>query len=247
MSGKTILVTRPKGDEISLMELFQDHGYRAIHEPLTTIYLDHTQRQALHQALESDPDAVIITSRHAAQALSLLSDIRDFFLICVGESTAEVAQSLGFHRVSVAGGNVEKLSHTILASYDEYSRFVYLSGEHIRADLAAMLASHNMHVERLVLYEAVASEELSDILIEHLKRRQLDGVTFMSQRTAQIFTSLIKKADMVEALTCLQAFCLSDTVAEALKNQPWQQVHVSNEATLASMAACVDNVFASNE
>jgi len=105
MSGKTILITRPKGDETSLMELFQEQGYRVIHEPLTSIYLDHTQRQALYHALADEPDAVILTSRHAVQALAMLSDFRDLFLICVGDSTAEVAHSLGFSRVSIAGGN----------------------------------------------------------------------------------------------------------------------------------------------
>ena len=245
MHNKTILITRPKGDETAIMELFHDNDYRVIHEPLTSIYLDHTKRQALHHALENEPDAVIITSRHAAQALYLLSDIRDLFLICVGESTAEMAMALGFSRVSVAGGNVEKLVAGIIDSYDEGSRFVYLSGEHVRSDLGALLAQCNMQVERLVLYEAVASDMLSDVLIEHLKRRQIDAVTFLSQRTAQIFTQLLNDAGMKEALTYLHAFCLSQTIADALKNEPWQQVHVSDEATLASLVECVDNVFQS--
>ena len=243
MSGKTVLITRPKGDEMALKELFHDHGYRVIHEPLTSIYLDHTQRQALYHALADEPDAVILTSRHAVQALAMLSDFRDLFLICVGDSTAEVAHSLGFSRVSIAGGTVDRLVAAILDSYDEGSRFVYLSGEHVRADIGALLAGSSMHVQRLVLYEAVASEQISDILIEHLKRRQLDAVTFLSARSAQIFTSLVHKAGMGEALTCLQAFCLSPSITEVLKNQPWQQVHAASEPTLASIVECVDNIF----
>jgi len=132
----------------------------------------------------------------------------------------------------------------ILESYDEGSRFVYLSGEHVSRDIGALLAGSAMHVQRLILYNAVASEQISDILVEHLKRRQLDAVTFLSPRTAQIFTSLINKAGMQEALTCLRAFCLSPAIADALKHQPWQQVHAASEATLASLVECVDNVFA---
>ena len=138
---------------------------------------------------------------------------------------------------------MEKLAAGIVESYDEGSHFVYLSGEHIRSDIGALLDGYSMHVERLILYEAVASEQLSDIIIEHLKRRQLDGVTFLSPRSAQIFMSLLGKSGMKEAITCLHAFCLSAAIADTLKNQPWQRIHIAHEATLASLVDCVDNSF----
>jgi len=247
MTTQTILITRASGDETGMMEMLQQSGHRVIHEPVTSIYLDHTRRQDLQAALSSEPDAIIVTSRHAVQALSLLSDIRDVFLICVGESTAETAESLGFSRAMSAGGTVERMAENILASYDEDTRFLYLSAEHVRADLAAMLSQHGVSVERLVLYAAVASEQISDVVAEHLRRRQIDAVTFMSQRSAEIFTALLAKADLLESITCLKAFCISRAVADALEHQPWQQVYVSEEPTLASMVECVDNALESND
>jgi uroporphyrinogen-III synthase len=245
MSGETILVTRPQGDEKTLTDLLHYHGYRVIHEPLTSIYLQHTQRQELAQALHNEPDACIVTSRHGVQALALLSDLRDIFLICVGDATARVATSLGFNRVAVAGGNASKLTDYIIEGYDEESRFLYLSGEHISIDIESALSRAHMRVQRLALYEAVASTQLSDTLVEQLKRNQLDGVTLLSPRTARIFCDLLDKAGISDSVSHLQGFCLSAAIAEPLLPHPWKSIHITAEATLASLLESVDNVFQS--
>jgi uroporphyrinogen-III synthase len=243
MSGETILVTRPKGDEKILTDLLHAHGYRVIHEPLTNIVLDHTQRPWLEKALFDEPDACILTSRHAVQALSLLTDMRDMFLICVGESTARVAETNGFTRLSVAGGHVDSLIDHVTASYDDDARFLYLSGEHVRADLPQILATSGMQVQRMVLYDAVAATQLSDTLIEQLKRQQIDGVTLLSTRTAELFVNLVRTLGIHHCVSHLHGFCLSEAIARPLRSQPWKQLHVSDEPTLASMLECVDNTF----
>lgn len=178
MSGETIVITRPKGDEKSLTEALQARGYRVIHEPLTEIFLRHNERQAVHQALLSEPDAVIVTSRHGVHALALLSELRDAYLLCVGEATAQAAHSLGFTRVAAARGNAGNLIELIMQGYDIESRFLYISGAHTRVDIEAELGARGMEIERLVLYEALAAPQLSDTLVEQLRRGQIDAVTF---------------------------------------------------------------------
>ena len=240
MTGETIVITRPKGDGESLAKALYAKGFRLIHEPLTEIVLHHTERQALHRALMAEPDAIIATSRQAVNALALLSDLRDPFLICVGEATAHTAESLGFTRVAAAGGNSQRLIDYIMASYDEGSRFLYISGKEVSVDLETMLAT--MQIERLALYEAVASHQLSDTLVEQIKRKQVDAVTFFSPRSAAIFSVLADRAGIAHTTARLQAFCLSDAIAKALSSS-WESIHVADEPTLASMIECVDNVF----
>jgi uroporphyrinogen-III synthase len=243
---KTILITRPKGDEYGLAEMLQVRNYRAIHEPLMDILLRHNERYALHRALMDDPDAILVTSRHAVQALSILTEIRDLFLICVGEATAKAAFSAGFTRVSTAGGNAKLMIEQVLASYDEDSRFIYASGEDVRTDLAAELGAAGMRVERIVVYETIAAQQLSDTLVEQLKRGQVDGVTFLSQRTAEIFMKLIDRHGISNCIEGLRAFCMSETVADSLALRPWMAIHVAHEPTLASLTNSIDNVFLAN-
>src|SRR5947207_3443706 len=117
--SKTILITRAKGDEAPLAEALQERGYYAIHEPLTEIFLNHTLRAPMEQLLETAPDAIIVTSKHALQALALLTEVRDEYVLCVGEATADEALSQGFTRVGAAGGTVESMIDYIRGAYDE--------------------------------------------------------------------------------------------------------------------------------
>ena len=240
---KTILITRAKGDEHELTEALQELGHAVIHEPLTEIFLDHTIRGHLHQLLLAEPDAVIITSKHALQALALLSDIRDAALLCVGAATAEMAQSLGFIRVELAGGTVEQMLDYIRGGYDEEAKFLYVSGEHIRSDVPAILETFGMRCGRIIAYQAIGAEELSDTLVAQLKRGQIDAVTFFSPRNAEIFAELLTRAGSARASEVMDAICLSDEVAASADTLDWRNIIIAEKPTLASLVDSVDNAY----
>ena len=71
---KTIVITRPLGDEMILRDELLERGYHVICEPLTEIILRHDVRAEVEYALASEPDAVIVTSKHGVSALSLLTE-----------------------------------------------------------------------------------------------------------------------------------------------------------------------------
>ena len=242
--SKTLLITRSMSDGEELQDALHALGHRVIHEPLTEIFLQHTARGQLLHALEEEPDAVLVTSRYGARALASLSELRDIPLICVGAATAHAAESMGFTRISVAGGDVESMIAYVVHAYDPGSRFLYVSAQHIRADIPALLKKFGMEATRLALYEASAAEQLSDTLIEQLKRNQIDGVLFLSQRSATIFTELVNKVQIVEAPATMDAFCLSNVIADPLEALPWKSVHVAKKPTLDSLIQCVDTTYA---
>lgn len=241
MTGKTILITRSAGDDAELRDALQARGHHVIHEPLTEIFLNHTVRHAIHHTLASEPDAVIVTSRYGVRALAALSDIRDIALLCVGDATAEVAQSLGYTRVCATGKTVEDMVSYLLDAYDYGAHFLYASAAHIRADIGETLKEYGMTVQRVVIYEAMASQALSDTLIEQLRRGQVDAVLFLSERSADIFRSLLEKTGIAEASAGMDAYCLSPAIAASLSKRAWKRIIVSDEPTLASIVASVDN------
>jgi len=241
MTGKTILITRGVSDGEELREQLQELGNRVIHEPLTEIFLNHTVRQELQQAVQEDPNAIILTSRYGARSLAALTEIRDLALLCVGDATAEAARSVGFTRVSVAGGTAEDLLAYILDAYDSDAKLIYGSALHIRTDLETELAAYGMQLQHIVLYEATASETLSDTLIEQLKREQIDAVTFLSQRSADIFLKLLADTDVADATDNLEAYCLSEAVAMPLQESQWKSIIIAPEPTLASLISTIDN------
>lgn len=243
--SKTIVITRPKGDEAILRDELLERGHHVICEPLTEIVLQHTVRGELEHILHHnhDPDAILITSNHGVQALALLTELRDMFLLCVGEATAHIATQLGFERVSVTGETVDHMIDYILDCYDEDARFLYVSGEHISTDLGETLGIRGMEVKRIAAYEAVATETLSDTLIEQLKRGHIDVLTFFSQRAVKIFTSLIEKHNLLNELEKIDAFCLSQNIADIAATGNWKKIHASEKPTLASLLTCIDNAY----
>jgi uroporphyrinogen-III synthase len=244
---RTIVITRARGDEIDLTEALHERGHHVIHEPVTEIILDHTQRAALEEALLREPDAVIVTSRHGVRALATLCDVRDTPLLCVGDATTEAAQNLGFSRVSSCGGQVESLLAYILGAYDAGSRFLYVSAEDIRAPLDKLLTHEHMPTQRLIAYAASAMPQLSDTLIAQLAREQIDGVAFLSRRSAEIFVDLAHKAMQGGALEQMEAFCLSPAIADTLRTKHWRAIHAAKQPTLASVVDCIDNVWRSDQ
>lgn len=247
MDTKTVIVTRPQDESDALTEMLHEHGYRVIHEPLTRVFLRHTVQPDVARAVSADPDAVIVTSRHGVHALAALTEMRDLSLLCVGEGTAKAAASVGFDRVRVTGGNVHQLLEHVLSSYDQGARFFYPSAEHVRMDVAGALIRQGMQAERLVVYEAVAAQRFSDTFLEQLKRQPMDAALFLSQRVAQIFVTLLAKNKLEDSLADMQACAMSDTIAGALKDAPWQGVHVAQQPTLASLVACVDNALSEQD
>lgn len=239
MANETIVITRTLGDEGELRDALQEAGYHVIHEPLTEIFLHDMAQEELANVLIDSPDAVLITSQHGVQSLALLTELRDISLLCVGEKTAEIAENLGFSRVYMAGENVERMIDYILEAYGDDARFLYVSGENISVDLGEILAISGMQVARIVAYEAVAAEALSDTLLEQLKRGQIDAVTFFSSRTAEIFLALAEKHNILENLNKIDSFCLSENVAKMAENANWQKIYSADAPTLNSLIECI--------
>jgi uroporphyrinogen-III synthase len=243
MKAKTIVITRALGDDGELRHELQEHGYHVIHEPITEIFLRHYARIDIEKALQDEPDAVLITSVHGARSMAMLTELRDVFLLCVGQKTADVATELGFHRVCMAGENVERMIEYISGAYDDDARFLYISGEHISVDLGAALASLGMEVSRVVAYEAIAMDTISDTLTEQLKRGQIDSITFFSARTAEIFLALADAQNLLPYLEKIDAFCLSERVSAIASGAKWKTICSARQPTLASLINSVDNAY----
>lgn len=247
MTIHTILITRPLSQDTEFNDRLHELGYRTIHEPLSEIFLLHDARPSVEQALRDDPDAVILTSQHGANALATLTELRDMFLVCVGEATEYTAQKHGFSRTCSAGGTAARLTNYILDAYDPESCFVYISGRDVQGDLVAELASQNMQVERIIAYEAEAITQLSDTVAEQIRRGQIDMVTFFSARASEIFVDLIKQHGLQEAVASMHSYSLSETVSKPLQQLGWSRMHIAAEPTLASLVECIDNYCTRNK
>ena len=221
-------LTRPVADSEFLSHALAVQGMNTILSPVMEIY-------SIDAALPNmTPDAVVLTSRHAAHALKELNDT-SIPIFCVGSATAEAARQMGHTHIITGDGDVLSLVPQILTAAPEHSNILYLSGDDVRIDLPTLLKAKQRHVERIIAYKAESAQSLTPELLTALKQKHITSVSFFSPRSASVAIALLKQHGMEKYASFIRAYCLSLAVAEAAAMLPWQSIDVCQSPTAISM------------
>lgn len=230
-----VLITRPAEDAAPLAAALQRDGIQSTTEPLLDIiYLDNALPDL------SDFQGLLITSANGIRAFARLSSRRDLVVWAVGDASARTARDLGFKDVRSASGDVDALAALVSAGASPSAgALLHVAGTRLAGDLAGQLEKVGFGYKRCVLYEAQTADSLSDKALSLFAGGSLDGVLLYSPRTALIFGTLVKSADLSDALKTTAAFCLSPAVADKIADLGWRQVAVATSPDEASLIAKV--------
>ena len=228
----TIWLTRPEADSIALAGALGAAGIDTLIAPVVRI-----APRAV--TLTEKPDAILLTSRHAAHALP--AEWRDLPVFCVGMATADAARAHGYSAITHGTSDALHLLPHITAHMSAGQRLLYLSGEDTRHDISRLLAANDIAVTREVAYEAISETTFPPALREALANHSISGVVFFSPRSAMLACGLLKQEEFTASAPTLDAYCLSLPVAEAAGELPWRSLHVchlpNREAMLAMVVA----------
>lgn len=220
-----IWLTRPLADSESLAEALKKRGIETIIAPVLRI-------QRKPAALPPKPEALVLTSRHAAHALP--DEWRDLPIYCVGTATAEAVKAYGYANIIVGARDAMELLPHITEK-----KLVYFSGADTTVDIVALLGVRGAEVERIVVYEAVPEKIFPKLLREALEAREISGVVLFSARTAAVACSLMKHEEFTRDAARIDAYCLSLPVAEAAGVLPWRSLKVAHAPTRADLLAMI--------
>lgn len=218
-----VLITRPRDDAEPLAEALRAQGVDTLIAPLLAIrpIADATLDLAGVQALLS-------TSANGVRAFARMSAARDLPVFAVGDATAEAARAAGFARVESASGAVDDLASLVRTRLEPArGALLHAAGADVAGDLAAALAGAGFDVRRVALYRAVKARRLPAAAARALAEGALDAVLFFSPRSAATFVSLARKAGVEPALARLDALCLSEAVAQVVRETAWRSVAVA--------------------
>jgi uroporphyrinogen-III synthase len=201
-----LIVTRPRADAEALLPRLATKGHKGLLCPLMEIKI----RDGV--ALPSTPlQAVCASSANGLDAKIDWGTLVHLTFLAVGPQSAEAAGRKGFRHVATStGGNLPSLAalarDTLVPGK---GALLYLTGTEIAGDLAGMLETHSIAVERLVVYDAVSVKpaNVHDLL------SGADGVLLYSPRTAKLW---IEAAQNHPRMARLWHFCLSANVAAQL-------------------------------
>jgi len=230
-----LLITRPKEDAGPLALRLAEHGIASEIAPMLTI----RQRSAAAPDL-TGAQALLFTSANGVRAFVAASPARELAVFAVGAATAAAAQEAGFESVVVAGGDVSTLAALVRNRLDPAGgRLIHVAGSAVAGDLAGTLGAAGFEITRAVLYEAVPATALSTDLRGALAEGRLDGVLFLSPRTAKTFVTLVDKGGLEAAYRTLHAYCLSAAVADAVRERPWGALSIAAQPTQDALLAIV--------
>jgi uroporphyrinogen-III synthase len=196
-------------------------------EPLFTINTCWAEQSNLSKSLTT-ANLLIATSKNAITALAEMATIRDIPLIAVGHGSAQLAQELGFLKVSNGGGDVVQLIRYVASNYASGSRILYLRGDIISLDLKAKLLAYGFKAEELILYNTIYSKQFSDAMLELLKAQKIGSASFFSAKSAQVFIQHLRSAKLENCLRGSYAFALSQTIKKELQRIEWAKFFVAN-------------------
>lgn len=199
MTDATILLTRPRAQS----ETFAEALRAAIPPDVTILVSPILEIRTLQiTSPESRPDFLVLTSAHAAQAISRSSGLAGCRAYCVGGATAEAARSAGADAIA-AGGTARELIDRIRSDRPE-GQGLYLRGRHVSVDLAAELEKSGIKVGSSVVYEQLPAELNADA------RRVLDGASrvvlpVFSARSARLLAAATKEVRAILAVVAISS------------------------------------------
>jgi len=237
------VVTRPAHDAERIAVPLSARGVEVLTEPLLAV--------VPAAAVEVDltgVQAFLVTSANGARALAATvgsdPDARALPALAVGDQTAQTLEEHGFTDVRSADGDVHALSAMVQRDLNPADGALFhAAGSKVAGDLAGDLKAKGYTVRRKVLYETRAAVAFSAEMREALAAGKVDAVFLFSPRTAETFANLAKKADLTDACKNVTAYCLSQAVADKLKEIPFKAARVADRPRQDSLLAVFDEDY----
>ena len=209
-----LLVTRPADEAERVAAVLRARGHEVVVAPLLQI---ETIEDADYG--EGPWAAVLLTSANAIRALTphRRDELINLPVFAVGPHTAEAARVAGFSKIISAEGNAADLAHVTAERLGNVrAPLLYLAGSDRARDLAGDLGEHNIRVETVVVYRALAATRLPARARQALQTLSLDGILHYSQRSSAIFLDCAMADGLTEQARALTHYCLSARAAEPL-------------------------------
>jgi uroporphyrinogen-III synthase len=238
-----VLVTRPEPDVWQTKAEFEKLGLQVTSAPLLTIAFNDIAPGVFDGA-----SGVVATSKNALRGLALsglVDKVQPLQVYAVGEETAAFAEDLKLRNITAGRGTAADLVPVIAERHaGRPGPLIHLAGDYLAFDLAGALGEKNIKVAVLTVYRSIAAERLPPGVIGALKSGQINAVTLMSPRTAQIWGELTAKHGLQSELNNIIHVCLSQAVAVALPPNSQRRTEIAVQPKGQEMLALMGDLAA---
>lgn len=194
--NKTVMIPRGKAHAKSFSELVAKFGGIPVEIPLIAFKPVATTEE-LHEMMNNlhTYDWIIFTSNVTVETFhSLMNTPVPFPKVAViGDKTRQVLENMGV-KVDFTPGHyvAEDFVEEFHSHIREGSRVLIPKGNLARDYIAATLKKHGAIVDEVVIYETYLPDDSRDKLIQMLRNRRLDILTFTSPSTIDHFMEIVE-------------------------------------------------------
>lgn len=238
MQLPSIWITRPEAQAQKLAAMLAKKGIPAIVAPVMEIHAS----PLTHLPLK--PDALVLTSQHALEALAALPpNWRDIPVYAAGSTTADAAAQLGYPSLTGWRDGALAMLQRLRETLPRESSVLYLAGDTLHVDVASLLRTDGYDVEQRTVYEAMGIEKPAAPLVAALRAQQVIALTCYSSRSAKLAARQLENAGLAEALHTLKALCLSGAISEAAQHAGFSNTAMCHEASDAAMLTLAETAI----
>ena len=251
MMAKMTLIIRPQPDADRDVALLIRYGVPALVSP---------SMKRTHQTHELPElvnfSGIIMTSRNAVEAITKFGKVNAVTsrwaklpVFVVGPATAAAARDAGFSNIIRGTGGGAGLLAPIIRyftekigkqengkSFNTNLSLLWPSAVEISFDLVAALSPHGVAVQRLPVYQMIASAGLDSTITDKITEGAIAAVVAMSARSVQIFRRNLDVDCTASSLSGMVLIAGSSAIAEAAGGG-WQTVYIARQPSRSRLLA----------
>ena len=251
MMAKMTLIIRPQPDADRDVALLMRYGVPAVVSP------SMKRTHQTHELPESGNfSGIIMTSRNAVEAITKFDKVNGdkgrwakLPVFVVGSATAAAVRDAGFSNIirGTGGGSgllapisryfTEKIGKQKNGkSFNTNLPLLWPSAVEISFDLVAALSPNGVAVQRLPVYQMIASAGLDSTITDKITEGAIAAVVAMSVRSVQIFRRNLDAAGKASSLAGMVLIAGSSAIAEAAGGG-WQTVYIARQPRRSRLLA----------
>ncbi len=253
LTGKTILVTRPRDQAAEIVKLLEQLGATVELFPTIQIVPPSSWNDCDNAISRIETyDGIILTSQNAVEFFfgrmkgknsEFRKPLSHKKIYVMGKKTEQSVKKFANHTeplpVEDPFGNIADSTHfAVVLSKESISgqRFLFPKGNLAGAILPSILREHGAHVDEVVVYETTAPATSDTERISRLIReREIDVLTFFSPSSLTNFLAIIPANELHRSVIA----AIGNTTANAIQTAGLQAQIVAEQPTTSGLVAAI--------
>lgn len=231
---EAFLVTRPKMQNEQICEFLQDHGCKAIAEPLCDVEFLKYEEGNVKQLKSSEIQAVFITSYNASKTFLDCDFDRNIAIYAIGKRCVRDIERAGYSNINLPDrSSVLDLEKLFLQNnMSQTGEVLYFRGNFISRDLSASLARFSVVVKNIDSYFVNYYESFSRDFLKNFNEASFENVLCYSVRNAACIYGCIEKSGLFRGFENKKFYAISQDVAIELRSQGFENVYTFEDHKL---------------